>query len=77
MIPEPFMIVRTAKGGMFYVTRPYLEGASDAQNVSPTNNPYRPGPEFAQYNYGYANEKAGCHDNIELPFEKLEEIPWR
>lgn len=55
----------------FLATRAYLRGALDAQSNKGHKNPFRPGPELAQYNYGYANELAGFHDDLDLPFERL------
>lgn len=56
---------------IFTITIPYMRGAKQAQECKPAMNPYRPGPCLAQYNYGYANEQAGFHDDLELPFELL------
>lgn len=62
--------VRTPHGD-FFATKAYLTGARDVQNGRPHRNPYKPGPELAQYNYGYANELHGYHDDIDLPFELI------
>jgi hypothetical protein len=63
----------TPRGYKFLITAAYLRGAYDAQKNDRLSfkNPYPPGEELAQYNYGYANEKLGEHDPIDLPFERL------
>lgn len=55
----------------YFCSVAYLRGAWHAQSCRPMQNPYRPGPNLAQYNYGYANEQAGYHDDMDLPFEIL------
>jgi hypothetical protein len=57
--------IRTPHGD-FFVTKAYLLGAYTVQEGRPYSNPFKPGPELAQYNYGYANEKHGYHDDQEL-----------
>jgi hypothetical protein len=61
------------KCGRFLATRAYLRGALDVQSGGRITfkNPYPPGPELAQYNYGYANELHGFHDALDLPFERI------
>ncbi len=56
----------------FLVTVPYLRGAMQAQLAKPSMNPYRPGPCLAHYNYGYSNELAGYHDELDLPFTLIQ-----
>lgn len=63
------MIAILTKHGQFFATPPYLRGAKHAQEAKPAQNPYKPGPELAQYNYGYGNELAGYHDMLDLPFD--------
>lgn len=63
------------RGGTFFINVPYLRGARDVQNAAGFRNPYPPGPELAQYNYGYANELQGDHDDIDLPFEEIDKVP--
>jgi hypothetical protein len=55
--------------GRYLVTVPYLEGARAARKITAANPAklYGPGPQLAQYTYGYCNERAGCHDHIDLP----------
>jgi hypothetical protein len=63
----------TPRGYKFLITTAYLRGAYDAQCAGRLayKNPYAPGEELAQYNYGFANEKLGEHDNVDLPFERM------
>lgn len=56
----------------FLCSVPYMRGAFAAQAARPAQNPYRPGPSLAHYNYGYANEVAGHHDELDLPFEIMQ-----
>lgn len=64
------MYVQTNKH-RYLVTVAYLRGAYTAQLGKPPQNPFKPGPKLAQYDYGYINEKAGQHDAVDLPFELL------
>lgn len=66
----------TPRGYKFLVSVAYLRGASDAQKNDRLQfkNPYAPGPDLAQYNYGFANEKQGEHDAIDLPFERMNNV---
>jgi hypothetical protein len=64
--------VTLPNGTQFTLSRAYLHGAWDAQKGGRITykNPYQPGPEMAQYNYGHANELQGQHDEMDLPFPK-------
>lgn len=60
------MKVRFA-GIVYHVTEAYLAGADAVATGRANNpNPYKPGPQLAQYNYGRANELRGAHDDLEL-----------
>lgn len=61
------------KHGKFLVSEAYLRGAYDAQSGAKLafKNPYAPGEQLAQYNYGFGNETHGHHDAVDLPFEKI------
>lgn len=65
------------KHGKYLITKAYLRGAKDAQSGAKMayRNPYAPGEELAQYQYGFSNELHGHHDAIDLPFEKLIDVP--
>jgi hypothetical protein len=54
-------------GHRFFVTVAYLQGAYAAQQNQPLRPPMPHGAAFAQYTYGYHNERKGYHDNIDLP----------
>lgn len=69
-MPKDEPSVRTPHGD-FLMTKAYLTGAWRAQEGKPSMNPYPPGPDLAQYNYGYANELHGYHDEVDLPFERI------
>ncbi len=55
--------------GAFFTTDAYLRGVTDAQRFPKhlIPNPFKPGPEHAQWRYGFDNEQDGYHDNIDLP----------
>ena len=55
--------------GRYYLTVPYLQGARAARKIQAAIplKLYGPGPAYAQATYGYQNERAGYHDNIDLP----------
>lgn len=57
----------TVRGLQYHLTAAYLKGAWDCQNGK-CSNPFAPGPELAQYSYGWQNETLGDHDDIDLPF---------
>lgn len=57
--------------GRFYVTSAYLCGALSAQMGNEYQINRKPGPELAQYRYGFDNEKFGYHDNSDLPFHMI------
>lgn len=62
-------------GARYLVTDAYLAGAMHIQYGGNqwTPPPYKPGAEYAQFNYGRKNEKEGAHDNIDLiPGEKAD-----
>lgn len=54
----------------FRVSRAYLLGAADRADCKQYHNPFRPGPDLAQYDYGFRNEDRGFHDEIDLPYSE-------
>jgi hypothetical protein len=51
----------------YEVTAAYIKGAEAvAEGRANEQNPFRPGCEYAQYDYGKRNEQLGYHDELEL-----------
>jgi hypothetical protein len=59
-------------GQRYLITAAYLAGVTAAQQNRPPIAPApRRGAIYAQWWYGYRNEKAGLHDSLPSSFDEL------